>query len=273
MKLQSGDTLASLYLSVAESTKNDLDSTVEAVNALKKGWVAENDGVVREINIVSGETYHTPKSNSTVSLDSIDISSLLSSATSDTKDFSGIINQLFPGTPGGIVVEYYPLSATFSVSGKDIYKIKLDQPVEITGATGKKFSGYVSFISPTASESASSSITSLLGSTSGGSEVEAKAMIEQPDKSIIISLSVDMSIKLETQKNATLVPVESIQYEDGKSYIYLYDPDSKTVKKTEVTTGLFDGEHYQILSGCSVGDKIVKIPSEDIEDGQKIYAK
>ena len=273
LKLQSGDTLASLYLSVAESAKNDLDSTVEAVNALKKGWVAENDGVVREINIVSGETYHTPKSNSTVSLDSIDISSLLSSATSDAKDFSGIINQLFPGTPGGIVVEYYPLSATFSVSGKDIYKIKLDQPVEITGATGKKFSGYVSFISPTASESASSSITSLLGSTSGGSEVEAKAMIEQPDKSIIIGLSVDMSIKLETQKNATLVPVESIQYEDGKSYIYLYDPDSKTVKKTEVTTGLFDGEHYQILSGCSVGDKIVKIPSEDIEDGQKIYAK
>ena len=37
--------------------------------------------------------------------------------------------------------------------------------------------------------------------------------------------------------------------------------------------GLFDGEHYQILSGCSVGDKIVKIPSEDIEDGQKIHAK
>lgn len=273
LKLQSGDTLASLYLSVAESAKEDLDKTVEAVNALKKGWVAENDGVVREINIVSGETYHTPKSNSTVSLDSIDISSLLSSATSDTKDFSGIINQLFPGTPGGIVVEYYPLSATFSVSGKDIYKIKLDQPVEITGATGKKFSGYVSFISPTASESASSSITSLLGSTSGGSEVEAKAMIEQPDKSIIIGLSVDMSIKLETKKNATLVPVESIQYEDGKSYIYLYDPDSKTVKKAEVTTGLFDGEHYQILSGCSVGDKIVKIPSEDIEDGQKIHAK
>ena len=273
LKLQSGDTLASLYLSVAESAKEDLDKTVEAMNALKKGWVAENDGVVREINIVSGETYHTPKSNSTVSLDSIDISSLLSSATSDTKDFSGIINQLFPGTPGGIVVEYYPLSATFSVSGKDIYKIKLDQPVEITGATGKKFSGYVSFISPTASESASSSITSLLGSTSGGSEVEAKAMIEQPDKSIIIGLSVDMSIKLETQENATLVPVESIQYEDGKSYIYLYDPDSKTVKKTEVTTGLFDGEHYQILSGCSVGDKIVKIPSEDIEDGQKIHAK
>ena len=273
LKLQSGDTLASLYLSVAESAKEDLDKTVEAVNALKKGWVAENDGVVREINIVSGETYHTPKSNSTVSLDSIDISSLLSSATSDTKDFSGIINQLFPGTPGGIVVEYYPLSATFSVSGKDIYKIKLDQPVEITGETGQKFSGYVSFISPTASESASSSITSLLGSTSGGSEVEAKAMIEQPDKSIIIGLSVDMSIKLETQKNATLVPVESIQYEDGKSYIYLYDQDSKTVKKTEVTTGLFDGEHYQILSGCSVGDKIVKIPSEDIEDGQKIHAK
>lgn len=36
LKLQSGDTLASLYLSVAESAKEDLDKTVEAVNALKK---------------------------------------------------------------------------------------------------------------------------------------------------------------------------------------------------------------------------------------------
>ena len=273
LKLQSGDTLASLYLSVAESAKEDLDKTVEAVNALKKGWIAETDGVVREINIVAGETYHTPKGNASVSLDDIDISSLLSSVTSDTKDFSGIISQLFPGTPGGMVIEYYPLSATFSVSGKDIYKIKLDQPVEVTGATGKKFSGYVSFISPIASESGTMSITSILGSASGGSEVEAKAMIEQPDKSIIIGLSVDMSIDVETQKNATLIPVESIQYEDGKSYVYLYDADSRTVKKTEVTTGLFDGERYQILSGCSAGDKIVKIPSEKIEDGQKIYAK
>ena len=43
LKLQSGDTLASLYLSVAESAKEDLDQTVEAVNALKKGWIAETD--------------------------------------------------------------------------------------------------------------------------------------------------------------------------------------------------------------------------------------
>lgn len=95
LKLQSGDTLASLYLSVAESAKEDLDQTVEAVNALKKGWIAETDGVVREINIVAGETYHTTKGNASVSLDDIDISSLLSSVTSDTKDFSGIISQLF----------------------------------------------------------------------------------------------------------------------------------------------------------------------------------
>lgn len=120
--LKLGDTLASLYLSVAESAKEDLDKTVEAVNALKKGWIAETDGVVREINIVAGETYHTTKGNASVSLDDIDISSLLSSVTSDTKDFSGIISQLFPGTPGGMVIEYYPLSATFSVSGKDIIK-------------------------------------------------------------------------------------------------------------------------------------------------------
>lgn len=273
LKLQSGDTLASLYLAVAESAKQELDDTVAAVEALNKGWIAENDGIVREVNIVSGEVYQTPESSGSVSLDNIDISSLLSSVTSGTADISGIIGQLFPGTPGGMVVEYYPLSVSFTVSGKDIYKLKLNQPVEITGATGEKFSGYVSFISPSASSSTAISITSILGSSTGGSEVEAKAMIDSPDRSVIIGLSVDMEIELETQKSATLIPVESIQYEDGKSYIYLYDPVAGTVNKTEVKTGLFDGEHYQILLGCSVGDKIVKIPSEDIEDGQKVTPK
>lgn len=273
LKLQSGDTLASLYLAVAESAKQELDDTLAAVNALKKGWIAENDGIVREVNITSGEVYHTPEADNTVSLDNIDISSLLSSVTSGSADISGIVGQLFPGTPGGMVVEYYPLSVSFSVSGKDIYKIKLNQSVEITGATGEKFSGYVSFISPSATSTGAISITSILGSSTGGSEVEAKAMIDSPDRSVIIGLSVDMEIKLETQTGATLIPVESIQYEDGKSYVYLYDPEEKTVNKTEVTTGLFDGEHYQILAGCSAGDRIVKIPSEDIEDGQKIVPK
>ena len=273
LKLQSGDTLASLYLSVVESAKQDLDETLAAVEALNKGWIAENDGIVREINIVSGQIYEAPETDTSVSLENVDISSLLSSSSSSSNNFSEIISQLFPGTPGGMVLEYYPLSATFSVSGKDIYKIKLNQSVEITGATGEKFSGYVSYISPTASETGSASISSLLGTSSSGEAVEAKAMIDNPDKSIIIGLTVEMSIEIETQKNATLIPVESIQYEDGKSYIYLYNEDSKTVEKTEVTTGLFNGVNYQILSGCKPGDKIVKIPSDDIEDGKKIHVK
>lgn len=273
LKFQSGDTLASLYLSVADSAKQDLDETLAAVESLNKGWIAENDGIVREINIVSGQTYKTPENKTSISLENIDISSLLSSSGSSGNDFSGIIKQLFPGTPSGMVLEYYPLSATFSVSGRDIYKLKLNQSVEITGATGKKFSGYVSFISPTASETSAASISSLLGTSSSGSAVEAKAMIDNPDKSIIIGLTVEMSIEIETQKNATLIPVESIQYEDGKSYIYLYNEDTKTVEKTEVTTGLFNGVNYQILSGCEPGDKIVKIPSDDIEDGKKIHVK
>ena len=47
----------------------------------------------------------------------------------------------------------------------------------------------------------------------------------------------------------------------------------RPLRKPKSQRDFFDGEHYQILSGCSVGDKIVKIPSEDIEDGQKIHAK
>ena len=86
-------------------------------------------------------------------------------------------------------------------------------------------------------------------------------------------MDVDLSIKLESAEDALLVPVESIQYSDEGAYVFVYDKKEKRVKKTLVETGLFDGTHYQIVSGCSKGDTIVKAPSQDMKDGQKIYVK
>ena len=271
LKLQSGTTLEALYLSVVESAKTELDNTLIAVEQLNKGWIAEKDGIVREINIVEGEYYTKPEA-STPSIDDMDLTSLLSSLSEDSTDFSGIISQLFPGRPSGMVVEYYPLSATFTVSKNDIFKIALEQPVEITAASGEKFTGYISYINPVATDS-SISINSLLsvGASSGG--IDGKVIIENPNKNVIIGLDVDLSIELESAENTLLVPVESIQYGEDGAYVFIYDSGKKRVKKTAVKTGLFDGSYYQIVSGCKKGDTIVKAPAQDLEDGQKILAK
>ena len=271
LKLQSNAALETLYLSVVESAKKDLRDTQEAVENLKKGWIAENDGIIREINIKEGEYYKAQEKEAT-SIQDIDISSVLSSVSDDSTDFSAIIKQLFPGKPSGMVVEYYPLSATFTVSKNDIFKIALEQSVKITSASGEVFDGHISYISPVATDSGIS-ISSILGTDTSSGGIEGKVIIEKPNKSIIIGLDVDLSIKLESAENTLLVPVESIQYSDEGAYVFVYDKKEKRVKKTLVETGLFDGTHYQIVSGCSKGDIIVKAPSQDMKDGQKIYVK
>ena len=95
LKLQSNAALETLYLSVVESAKKDLRDTQEAVENLKKGWIAENDGIIREINIKEGEYYKAQEKEAT-SIQDIDISSVLSSVSDDSTDFSAIIKQLFP---------------------------------------------------------------------------------------------------------------------------------------------------------------------------------
>ena len=68
------------------------------------------------------------------------------------------------------------------------------------------------------------------------------------------------------------VPIESIQYENSKAYVYKYNADEKTIIKSEVQIGLRDDLRYEILSGCEVGDIIVKSPTSNLKDGQKIQS-
>jgi len=272
MKLQSGNALEALYISVVEAAKEDLDKTLYSVEQLNRGWIAEKDGIVREINIVEGE-YYTQPIGTNPSINDLDLTSIVSSFSGGSADFSKIISQLFPGTPSGMVLEYYPLSATFTVSKNDMFKIALKQPVKITAASGEEFEGYVSYVSPIATDSSSISINSVLGTGASSGGIECKVMIEKPNKNVIIGLDVDLSIKLESVKDAVLVPVESIQYSEEGAYIFIYDNKDKRINKTPVKTGLFDGSNYQIVSGCKIGDVIVKTPTQEMQDGQKISVK
>lgn len=271
LQIQSELTLENMYFSVMESAKKDLEDTKAAIQALNRGWVAEFDGIVREVNIKEGSKYEASKASGP-SVSNIDISSVLSSLTSSTPDFAGIIGQLFPDKPKGMIVEYYPLEATFEIGKSDYFKLFINQPVKIISASESEFEGHVSYINPLAKEGGIN-INSVLGSGATGSIMEGRVTIDNPDKSVIIGLDMDLCIKLDTQKDAVLVPVESIQNAEDGTYVYIYNEQDKKIKKSYVKTGLFDGSYYEVLSGCEEGDLIVKLPVSDMEDGQKIYAK
>lgn len=278
LETQSQNVLESTYKSLMDSAKVSLDATKLSVEKLAKGWYAEGDGVVSELNIKAGESFVAVQSSSTPDLSSlmgllsgtgnVDIGSLVSafSSSSSSKNV-------------GIAVEYYDsFTASFSLGKYDILDVKVGQKAKIT-SLGHELEGEVIYISPVASDSSSLDISSMLsgmtGSTSSGSNsIPARVMIKNPDESIIIGIDVDIDIELDVVEDAITVPIEAVDTDDTGTYIYKLNDDGETVTRVAVELGLATDTHYEVVSGCSEGDKIVQNPAtalkEIAENGKKV---
>nr|MCR5485177.1 hypothetical protein [Clostridiales bacterium] len=274
LKLQSNSSLSDVYKAVAESAKKAYDETNDAVNELKKGWIAENDGIVREVNISAGKEYKSGEEKASAS-PSLDISSIISQITSGTANLNGILQGLFSKQESGMIIEYYPFDISFTLGKYDISKVSMKQKATVTSASGESFDGYVSYISPVASTGSAININTIISSGTGASSagVEAKITVPKPDKSLIIGMDADISIDLSDVKDALLIPIESVLYEDEQAYVYTYNAKEKRAEKTDITTGLFDGTSYQVTSGLKEGDVIIKSPSLTLSDGDKVTIK
>ena len=269
LSVQSADALKEVYKTISDSAYESYTALAQQVNVLNKGWIAENDGFVREVNIKAGEVVSMASS----STPSFDISSILASVTSGNYDITSILSSFASQSKNGMIVEYYPLEAKFEISKHDISKIYMDQKVTVVAADGKEYNGTVNYISAVAEGSSGGiDINSIMGSGSGASNtLTAKVEIENADRSIIIGLDVDVTAKLETKKDVMLIPVESIQYDNESGYfVFKYDEENKKVIKTSVVVGISDNTYYEVLEGVQVSDKIVRAPTMTMKDGQSV---
>jgi len=269
MSLQQGTSLESIYKALSDSSESAYKQAEEIITHLKTGWTASCDGIIREVNITAGEAYYTKKDNNPVS-SSINVTSLLASLSAGQADIATLLSGLFSGTVSGMVVEYYPFTASFMLGKYDISKLSLDQKVKVTSITGQEFEAIVTYISPVASES-DFNIGSILGGSGSSRGVEARITIPQPDESITIGLDVDVFIDLETRKDVLQVPAGAILYdeEENKNYVFLFH-NNKTIEKRFVKTGLFDGMSYEVIEGLEEKQDIVRTPAKEWESGQKI---
>lgn len=273
LEAQQSNTLASTYKLVVDASKKSLDEMEDMVASLRSGWIAQDDGVVTAVNIKAGETYQGGGASS--ASNSFDISSILQAVSGGT-DINSLMNTLTSlgsgGNVGMTVENYGQFYVSFSLDKYDVLKIKTGMPAVITTASGE-LEGEVSFISPVASSGGGLDLSSLAGSLTGAgtsSSIPAKVKIHNPDASVIIGVDVDVSIQTDEAKGATLIPLESLLVEEGKKYVFVYHEAEETVTKKEVETGLVSDTMYQITSGVSAGEQIVKNPSKTLADGARV---
>ena len=269
LELQTNDTYLSVYKTVYENAQSEYQKALNQTNEMKKGWIASEKGLVSEVNIKVGETVET---QTVVDGKNVDISSIISSVSSGI-DVSKMISSFFGSDKVGIKVLNYPLVADISLSKYDVLDVSVNQEVSVKSANNEIHEGRVSYVGAVATSTGSSlDLNSIMTGSGSSNTIPAQVTIEDGDKSFIVGTDVDISIITDTQENALVVPVEAIIIDGSDVYVYAYNKDKSTAVKKKVTLGISNDTYYQVLSGVSEGDVLIKNTS-GLEDGAKVKLK
>lgn len=269
LELQTNDTYLSVYKTIYENAQSEYQKALNQTNEMKKGWIASEKGFVSEVNIKVGETVET---QTVVDGKNVDISSIISSVSSGI-DVSKMISSFFGSDKVGIKVLNYPLVADISLSKYDVLDVSVNQEVSVKSANNEIHEGRVSYVGAVATSTGSSlDLNSIMTGSGSSNTIPAQVTIEDGDKSFIVGTDVDISIITDTQENALVVPVEAIIIDGSDVYVYAYNKDKSTAVKKKVTLGISNDTYYQVLSGVSEGDVLIKNTS-GLEDGAKVKLK
>ncbi len=175
---------------------------------------------------------------------------------------SGIISKKYqqigvtvgPGTPLFDIVDISVLTVESGVTEKDVSRLEKGQVVSVSiPSLGMEVNGTVKAISPVSGEDQTYPVM-----------VE----IENVDLKIKPGMFAEMKIITDAPRKVISLPKVAILNEDGINYVYVVE-SAHAVKK-EVTLGTAFDEHFEVLSGISVGDEIVISGQAYLEDGSSV---
>ena len=261
---------------VSEAKKAEYERIEGIYNSMKNGWVASSDGIVTSVNIKPGEKFVPVQE---VKNSAFDITSLI--GTGIDNDSMELIKSLLGNSSvpmgNGVTVEGYDgFVVSVTVGKADLLKIKKGMKA-IVNSLDSEYEGEVIYVSATATDNSGGldlgSITSLMGGTGGANGAEVKIKINNPDSKIVIGFDVDIKIILGVIEDTLIVPVESVVYNSGVYSVFVYNEKDGTITKRAITKGLLDDTNYEVLEGLSEGEKVVKSPDPNMEDGTVIKEK
>ena len=154
------------------------------------------------------------------------------------------------------------------ISEGDITAVKPGMPITYTILSNPEteYKAVLTSIDPglTTLTDGSYKTTSSTGSSSSSSSTSSnnavyyygKALIDNKQGPLRIGMTTQNVITVADVKDALLVPVIAVQSGNGKKFVRVLGPGDKPERR-EVTTGIADGIHIQILSGLKEGDAVI----------------
>ncbi|PEA82943.1 efflux RND transporter periplasmic adaptor subunit [Bacillus pseudomycoides] len=150
-------------------------------------------------------------------------------------------------------------------------QIQKDQTFTVTAKANskKKWTGKITEIGefPTSAEMAQAAGAG--EETQNMSQYTYKASLDGQE-GLSPGYHVSLQVNLEN-KNMIAVPSKSIVEQDGDVFVYVEDKGK--LRKQNVKKGSTDGDWTEVLEGVTVGQKVVKDPSDNVYDGMEVKGK
>ncbi|KIQ77704.1 RND transporter MFP subunit [Bacillus sp. L_1B0_8] len=150
-------------------------------------------------------------------------------------------------------------------------QIQKDQTFTVTAKANnkKKWTGKITEVSefPTSAEMAQAG--GMAEGTQNMSQYTYKASLDSQD-GLSPGYHVSLQVNLENKKMIT-VPTKSIVEKDDDTFVYIEEKGK--LRKQNVKKGSTDGDWTEIVEGVTVGQKVVKNPSDNVYDGMEVKEK
>jgi multidrug efflux system membrane fusion protein len=100
--------------------------------------------------------------------------------------------------------------------------------------------------------------------------VKAKARFSNDKRTLFPNQFVNVRLLLRTIPNALTVPVNALRHGSSGDFVYVLNPEQKTVALRKVATGLATVDRVQITSGLQAGEKVITEGADRLKDGDKV---
>jgi membrane fusion protein, multidrug efflux system len=100
--------------------------------------------------------------------------------------------------------------------------------------------------------------------------VRAKARFSNDGGKLFPSQFVNLRLQVNTIRNAVTVPVTALRHGANGDFVYVLNPQTKTVALRNVKRGQANAERIEITSGLEGGETVITEGADRLKDGAKV---
>ena len=160
------------------------------------------------------------------------------------------------GTNLFAIIQNNPLKLNFTVTEKDVGKLKINQDVLLTvdAFPDKEFKGKVNIIYPSLDERTRT--------------LQVEALVPNPDELLKPSLFAHVTLYTADARDTVLIPATSLLYEAEKVKVFVLEGDR--TKERELKPGNKYGDMMGIMEGLKEGELVVTVGQQNLFENAKV---